>query len=178
MVKNNTDAAGNSYGSHENFLIRRTLDFNRLTTVLLPFLVSRQLLVGAGAIIPRRSSFAPDEEADRSEMMFGLSARSDVMCEGLSSATTRSRPIIAAGHAPHPDEWKYRWLPVYHDHCTMSPATQARNVTSHALLLQPVEQGDGFPANALHHPVRDIRLVAHDRPGRVVLDRTDGPTTT
>src|SRR5699024_12225103 len=35
MVKNNTDAAGNSYGSHENFLIRRTLDFNRLTTVLL-----------------------------------------------------------------------------------------------------------------------------------------------
>src|SRR5699024_2522777 len=96
MVKNNTDAAGNSYGSHENFLIRRTLDFNRLTTVLLPFLVSRQLLVGAGAIIPRRSSFAPGEEVVGSVVMFGLSGRLAVMWGGVSFAVIRSRRILCA----------------------------------------------------------------------------------
>src|SRR5699024_7540439 len=94
LVQRNADAAGNSYRSHEPFLVRR----------LLP--------VGAGAIIPRRSSFAPDEEVDRSEMMFGLSARSDVMWEGLSSATTRSRPIINARDEPHADAEKYRRLHV------------------------------------------------------------------
>ncbi|WP_209326042.1 Pup--protein ligase [Brevibacterium renqingii] len=178
MVKNNTDAAGNSYGSHENFLIRRTLDFNRLTTVLLPFLVSRQLLVGAGAIIPRRSSFAPDEEADRTEMMFGLSARSDVMWEGLSSATTRSRPIINARDEPHADAEKYRRLHVIVGDSSMSTATSALKVGSAVLMLDLIEQGARIPENGLRHPVRDIRLVARDLTGRVVLERTDGSTTT
>jgi proteasome accessory factor A len=178
MVKNNTDAAGNSYGSHENFLIRRTLDFNRLTTVLLPFLVSRQLLVGAGAIIPRRSAFAPDEEADRSEMMFGLSARSDVMWEGLSSATTRSRPIINARDEPHADAEKYRRLHVIVGDSSMSTATSALKVGSAILMLDLIEAGSRIPENGLRHPVRDIRLIARDLTGRVQLERTDGTTTT
>ena len=178
MVKNNTDAAGNSYGSHENFLIRRTLDFNRLTTVLLPFLVSRQLLVGAGAVIPRRSAFTPDEEADRTEMMFGLSARSDVMWEGLSSATTRSRPIINARDEPHADAEKYRRLHVIVGDSSMSTATSALKIGSAVLMLDLIEQGARIPENGLRHPVRDIRLVARDLTGRVVLERTDGTTTT
>ncbi|WP_166971754.1 Pup--protein ligase [Brevibacterium atlanticum] len=178
MVKNNTDAAGNSYGSHENFLIRRTLDFNRLTTVLLPFLVSRQLLVGAGAVIPRRSAFAPDEVADRSEMMFGLSARSDVMWEGLSSATTRSRPIINARDEPHADAEKYRRLHVIVGDSSMSTTTSALKIGSAVLMLDLIEQGARIPENGLRHPVRDIRLVARDLTGSVVLERTDGTTTT
>lgn len=177
MVKNNTDAAGNSYGSHENFLIRRTLDFNRLTTVLLPFLVTRQLLVGTGAIIPRQSSFAPDEEANRSEMMFGLSARSDVMWEGLSSATTRSRPIINARDEPHADAEKYRRLHVIVGDSSMSTATSALKIGSAVLMLDLIEQGARIPENGLRHPVRDIRMVARDLTGRVVLERTDGTTT-
>ncbi|MGC3021195.1 MULTISPECIES: Pup--protein ligase [unclassified Brevibacterium] len=178
MVKNNTDAAGNSYGSHENFLIRRTLDFNRLTTVLLPFLVSRQLLVGAGAIIPRRSALNPDEESDRTEMMFGLSARSDVMWEGLSSATTRSRPIINARDEPHADAEKYRRLHVIVGDSSMSTATSALKLGSAILMLDLIEQGARIPENGLRHPVRDIRLVARDLTGSVVLERTDGTTTT
>lgn len=178
MIKNNTDAAGNSYGSHENFLIRRNLDFNRLTTVLLPFLVSRQLLVGAGAIIPAQSSFQPDAEANRSEMMFGLSARSDVMWEGLSSATTRSRPIINARDEPHADAEKYRRLHVIVGDSSMSTATSALKVGSAVLMLDLIEQGARIPENGLRHPVRDIRLVARDLTGSVRLERTDGTTIT
>ncbi|MGO1311172.1 MAG: Pup--protein ligase [Brevibacterium aurantiacum] len=178
MVKNNTDAAGNSYGSHENFLIRRNLDFNRLTTVLLPFLVSRQLLVGAGAIIPAQSSFQPDVEANQSEMMFGLSARSDVMWEGLSSATTRSRPIINARDEPHADAEKYRRLHVIVGDSSMSTATSALKIGSAVLMLDLIEQGARIPEHGLRHPVRDIRLVARDLTGSVKLERTDGTTIT
>ena len=178
MVKNNTDAAGNSYGSHENFLIRRNLDFNRLTTVLLPFLVSRQLLVGAGALIPAQSSFQPDVEANRKDMMFGLSARSDVMWEGLSSATTRSRPIINARDEPHADAEKYRRLHVIVGDSSMSTATSALKIGSAVLMLDLIEQGTRIPEHGLRHPVRDIRLVARDLTGSVPLERTDGTTIT
>lgn len=178
MVKNNTDAAGNSYGSHENFLIRRNLDFNRLTTVLLPFLVSRQLMVGAGAIIPAQSSFQPDADVNRSEMMFGLSARSDVMWEGLSSATTRSRPIINARDEPHADAEKYRRLHVIVGDSSMSTATSALKIGSAVLMLDLIEQGARIPEHGLRHPVRDIRLVARDLTGSVPLERTDGTTIT
>lgn len=178
MVKNNTDAAGNSYGSHENFLIRRGLDFNRLTTVLLPFLVTRQLLVGAGAIIPRTSSFHPDEDVTRTDMTFGLSARSDVMWEGLSSATTRSRPIINARDEPHADAEKYRRLHVIVGDSSMSTATSALKLGSAVLMLDLIEQGARLPDHGLRHPVRDIRVIARDLTGRTVLERSDGSTTT
>ncbi|WP_309130256.1 Pup--protein ligase [Brevibacterium sp.] len=178
MVKNNTDAAGNSYGSHENFLIRRNLDFNRLTSVLLPFLVSRQLLVGAGAIIPTKSSFHPDEEVSADDKMFGLSARSDVMWEGLSSATTRSRPIINARDEPHADSEKYRRLHVIVGDSSMSTATSALKIGSAILILDLIEQGARIPEHGLRHPVRDIRLVARDLTGSVPLERTDGSTIT
>ena len=48
LFKNNTDSHGNSYGCHENYLISRIGDFSKITDVLVPFLVSRQLICGAG----------------------------------------------------------------------------------------------------------------------------------
>ena len=47
LFKNNTDSAGNSYGCHENYLVRRQGDFGRLSDVLVPFLLTRQVLTGA-----------------------------------------------------------------------------------------------------------------------------------
>ena len=46
LFKNNTDSAGNSYGSHENYLIPRRGEFSRLAEILIPFLVTRQLIAG------------------------------------------------------------------------------------------------------------------------------------
>ncbi|MGZ4543333.1 MAG: proteasome accessory factor PafA2 family protein, partial [Mycobacteriaceae bacterium] len=59
LFKNNTDSAGNSYGCHENFLIGRQGEFSRLSDVLIPFLVTRQLIAGAGKVLqtPRGSRF-------------------------------------------------------------------------------------------------------------------------
>ncbi len=60
LFKNNTDSAGNSYGCHENYLVRRQGDFSRLADVLVPFLITRQVLTGAGKVLPTsRGGTAP-----------------------------------------------------------------------------------------------------------------------
>ncbi|HEU4667578.1 MAG TPA: proteasome accessory factor PafA2 family protein, partial [Arthrobacter sp.] len=89
LFKNNTDSAGNSYGSHENYLIPRRGEFSRLAEILIPFLVTRQLIAGAGKILktPHGATYA-------------FSQRADHIWEGVSSATTRSRPIINTRDEP------------------------------------------------------------------------------
>ena len=61
LFKNNTDSAGNSYGCHENYLVARAGEFSRIADVLLPFLVTRQLICGAGqgAADPARRGVLP-----------------------------------------------------------------------------------------------------------------------
>ena len=101
LFKNNTDSAGNSYGCHENYLIVRAGEFSRISDVLLPFLVTRQLICGAGKVLqtPKAATFC-------------LSQRAEHIWEGVSSATTRSRPIINTRDEPHADAEKYRRLHV------------------------------------------------------------------
>ena len=79
LFKNNTDSAGNSYGCHENYLVGRHGEFTRLADVLIPFLVTRQLICGAGKVLqtPRGAVFC-------------VSQRAEHIWEGVSSATTRS----------------------------------------------------------------------------------------
>src|SRR5699024_6471145 len=59
LFKNNTDSAGNSYGCHENFLIVRAGEVSRISDVLRPFLVTRQLICGGGQVLatPKSGTF-------------------------------------------------------------------------------------------------------------------------
>ena len=101
VFKNNTDSAGNSYGCHENYLVSRHGEFSRLADVLIPFLVSRQIVVGAGKVLqtPRGAIYC-------------VSQRAEHIWEGVSSATTRSRPIINTRDEPHADAERFRRLHV------------------------------------------------------------------
>jgi proteasome accessory factor A len=101
LFKNNTDSAGNSYGCHENYLVGRHGEFSRLADVLIPFLVTRQIICGAGKVLqtPRGAVYA-------------VSQRAEHIWEGVSSATTRSRPIIYTRDEPHADAERYRRLHV------------------------------------------------------------------
>ena len=51
IFKNNTDSLGNTYGCHENFLMRRDVDFWKVTEQLIPFFVTRQIFSGAGKVL-------------------------------------------------------------------------------------------------------------------------------
>ena len=155
LFKNNTDSAGNSYGCHENYLIVRAGEFSRISDVLLPFLVTRQLICGAGKVLqtPKAATFC-------------LSQRAEHIWEGVSSATTRSRPIINTRDEPHADAEKYRRLHVIVGDSNMCETTTMLKVGTAALVLEMIEAGVPFRDFSLDNPIRAIREVSHDLTGR------------
>src|SRR6266508_4371705 len=124
LFKNNTDSAGNSYGCHENYLVSRHGEFGRLADILIPFLVTRQLICGAGKVLqtPRGAVYC-------------LSQRAEHIWEGVSSATTRSRPIINTRDEPHADAERYRRLHVIVGDSNMNEVTTLLKVGSADIVL-------------------------------------------
>ena len=155
LFKNNTDSAGNSYGCHENYLTSRRDDFGHYAEVLIPFLVSRQIYAGAGKVLQTARG-----------AMFSLSQRAEHIWEGVSSATTRSRPIINTRDEPHADAEKYRRLHVIVGDSNMCEATTMLKVGSASLVLEMIEAGVPFRDFSLDNPIRAIREVSHDPTGR------------
>ena len=155
LFKNNTDSAGNSYGCHENFLIARAGEFSRIADGLIPFLVTRQLIAGAGKVLqsPRGATYC-------------LSQRADHIWEGVSSATTRSRPIINTRDEPHADAERYRRLHVIVGDSNVSQTTTLLKVGSAALVLELIEAGIPFRDFTFDNPIRAIREISHDTTGR------------
>jgi proteasome accessory factor A len=155
LFKNNTDSAGNSYGCHENYLVGRHGEFSRLADVLIPFLVTRQLVTGAGKVLqtPRGA-------------VFSMSQRAEHIWEGVSSATTRSRPIINTRDEPHADADRFRRLHVIVGDSSMSETTTLLKVASTDLVIRLVEAGLPVRDLALENPIRAIREISHDPTGR------------
>jgi proteasome accessory factor A len=155
LFKNNTDSAGNSYGCHENYLVSRHGEFGRVADVLIPFLVTRQLICGAGKVLqtPRGAVFC-------------LSQRAEHIWEGVSSATTRSRPIINTRDEPHADAERYRRLHVIVGDSNMNEVTTLLKVGSADLVLRMIEAGVVMRDLSLENPIRAIREVSHDITGR------------
>ncbi len=154
LFKNNTDSAGNSYGCHENYLVGRHGEFSRLADVLIPFLVTRQLICGAGKVLqtPRGAVYC-------------VSQRAEHIWEGVSSATTRSRPIINTRDEPHADAERYRRLHVIVGDSNMNEATTMLKVGSADLVLRMIEDGVAFRDLTLENPIRAIREISHDLTG-------------
>ena len=163
VFKNNTDSAGNSYGCHENFLLDRDADMNRISEVLVAFLVSRQLVAGAGKLLQREG-----------RTVFNLTQRAEHIWDGFSSATTRSRPIINSRDEPHADSARYRRLHVIVGDSTMSDATTLLKVGSAHLVLRMIEAGESFPRMHLANQVKAIRDVSADPSGQAVIELQGG----
>ena len=163
LFKNNTDSYGNSYGCHENYLVPRHEELGRLTDALTPFLVTRQLLCGAGKVLqtPRGAVYC-------------VSQRAEHIWESVSSATTRSRPIINTRDEPHADAERFRRLHVIVGDSNMSETTMLLKVGSTDLVLQLIEAGAALRDMTLDNPVRAIREVSHDMTGRSRVRLADG----
>jgi len=154
LFKNNTDSAGNSYGCHENYLVGRHGEFSRVADVLIPFLVTRQLTCGAGKVLqtPRGAVYC-------------LSQRAEHIWEGVSSATTRSRPIINTRDEPHADAERFRRLHVIVGDSSMAESTTLLKVGATDLVLRMVEAGVVMRDLSLENPIRAIREISHDLTG-------------
>lgn len=167
LFKNNVDSAGNSYGSHENYLITRRGEFSRLADILIPFLVTRQLIAGAGKILgaPQAGTFA-------------FSQRADHIWGGTSSATTRSRPIINTRDEPHADAEFYRRLHVIVGDSNMSETTSMLKVGTVDLILRMIEAGVIMSDMRMENPIRSIREISHDISGTRKVKLLDGRSLT
>jgi proteasome accessory factor A len=151
LFKNNTDSAGNSYGSHENYLITRQGDFQKTMDTLIPFLVTRQIFAGAGKVLHSARGAT-----------FCLAQRAEHIWEGVSSATTRSRPIINTRDEPHADAERYRRLHVIVADSNMSEYATYARVGSTLALLQMLEAEVVFRDLTLENPIRALREISHD----------------
>ena len=152
LFKNNTDSAGNSYGCHENYLTGRRDDFSHYAEVLIPFLVSRQIYAGAGKVLQTARG-----------AMFCLSQRAEHIWEGISSATTRSRPIINTRDEPHADAERYRRLHVIVGDSNMSEYATFLKVGACAIILRMLEEPSVVLRDmTLENPIRAIREISHD----------------
>ncbi len=152
LFKNNTDSAGNSYGCHENYLVEREGDFTKFTDVLIPFLVTRQVYAGAGKVLQTARG-----------AMYCVSQRAEHIWEGVSSATTRSRPIINTRDEPHADAERFRRLHVIVGDSNMSEYTTFLKVGTTSIVLRMLEE-DPRPWRdlTLENPIRAIREISHD----------------
>ncbi|WP_234983455.1 Pup--protein ligase [Demequina sp. NBRC 110053] len=163
LYKNNVDSAGNSYGCHENYLVRRRADFRAFASALLPFLVTRQIVTGAGTVTrtPTGSHFS-------------FSSRADHMWEGMSSATTRSRPMINTRDEPHANAELYRRMHVIVGDSSMSETTTLLKVGATDLILRLMEARIPLPDLTLAKEMQAIRAVAHDLTGAATVELADG----
>lgn len=169
LFKNNVDSEGNSYGCHENYLVSRHMVLKDLGVALLPFMITRQLICGAGMIMPAKG----DKPAQ-----FVLSQRADQVWEGVSSATTRSRPIINTRDEPHGDSSRFRRMHVIVGDSNMAEPTFALKVGSTLLMLEMLEAGFDLPLFDVVDPISHIRDIARDATGSTELALQDGTTVT
>jgi proteasome accessory factor A len=163
LFKNNTDSAGNSYGCHENYLVARQGEFARMADVLIPFFVTRQIYCGAGKVLhgPRGAQYC-------------ISQRAEHIWEGVSSATTRSRPIINTRDEPHADAERFRRLHVIVGDSNMNEWTTFMKVGITDLVLQMVESNTVMRDLTLENPIRAIREISHDTACRKKVKLANG----
>lgn len=152
LFKNNTDSAGNSYGCHENYLTARKDDFANYSQVLIPFLITRQIFAGAGKLLQTARG-----------ALYCMSQRAEHIWEGVSSATTRSRPIINTRDEPHADAERYRRLHVIVGDSNMSEYATFLKTGTTSILLKMLESPKTiFRDMTLEDPIRAIREISHD----------------
>lgn len=163
VFRNNTDFSGNSYGSHENYLVERKGPLQPLVDALLPFLVTRQVFAGAGKVL-RTARGA----------VYVLSQRAEHIWEGVSSATTRSRPVINSRDEPHADIDRFRRLHIIVGDSNMSDLATWLRVATCELVIRLVEEGGELDVLALDSPTRAIREVSRDLSGHGVVRLRDG----
>ncbi|WP_333620202.1 Pup--protein ligase [Dietzia sp.] len=168
LFKNNTDSAGHSYGCHENYLVDRSNVLRDVAVELLPFLVTRQLICGAGKILTE-----PDGSTT-----YCFSQRAEHMWDGVSSATTRSRPMINTRDEPHADSKRFRRMHIIVGDSNMIDATTMLKIASTRLVLELLESGVSMSHLAIANPVRAIREVSRDLGGGAEVALAGGGTAT
>ena len=167
IYKNNSDGKGNSYGTHENFLVDRGTPFGIIVRDLTPFLVSRQIFTGAGKL----GGEAPSDDRDRHR--YQLSQRADFFEAEVGLETTLKRPIINTRDEPHADPDKYRRLHVIVGDANMSEVATYLKLGTTSIVLKMIED-EYLPDLTMANPVAALHEVSRDLSCTARLHLADG----
>ena len=169
LYKNNSDGKGNSYGYHENYVLSRSVPFERIIKVLTPFLVTRQIFAGSGKV---------GAENQTNPVDYQLSQRADFFETLVDLNTMIKRPIINTRDEPHADPAKYRRLHVIVGDANMAEVSTYLKVGTLAIVLDLLESEAALPSIELADPVKAIKQVSRDLQIKETLKLADGNPTT
>src|SRR3954468_13363673 len=173
IYKNNSDRKGNSYGTHENYLMDRAVPFGRIVQHVMPHFVTRQLYAGAGKV---GSEAATTGGVD---VHYQLSQRADFFEEEVGLETTLKRPIVKTRDEPHADAQKYRRLHVIVGDDNLSEVSTYLKVGVTAIVLAMIEDDYfGDVDLTLAAPVQSMRKVSYDMSLSTPLELADGRSMT
>lgn len=164
LYKNNTDGQGASYGTHENYLLRRDVPWARVVAGMTPFFVARQVVTGSGRV-------GIGTESERAG--FQLTQRADFFEAEVGLETTLKRPIINTRDEPHADHRKYRRLHVIVGDANHADVANLLKMGMTSLVLGALED-EALPRIVLARPVTSMRAVSHDLTLAEPLDLVDG----
>jgi Pup amidohydrolase len=162
--KNNTDGKGAAYGTHENYLVPRSVPFGRLTDTLVPFFVTRSVYVGAGRIGSEL----------RADVPYQLSQRADFFEVEVGLETTIKRPLMNTRDEPHADPDRYRRLHVINADANLCEVATFLKIGTMLLLLDAIEDGALEAPVRLRDPVRAFHEISHDPSLGTTVERADG----
>jgi proteasome accessory factor PafA2 len=169
IYKNNSDGKGNSYGTHENYLVDRATPFSDIVRDLTPFFVSRIVFTGAGKV----GAEAPWDERGRG--MYQLTQRADFFETEVGLETTLKRPIINTRDEPHADPERYRRLHVIVGDANLCEVSTFLKIGTTAIVLKMIE--DAFlPELMIQSPVQALHEVSRDPTCRATFSLADGRT--
>ena len=165
IYKNNSDGKGNSYGTHENYLMDRATPFPEIVKHLTPFFVTRQVFTGAGKV---------GAENGAADVDYQISQRADFFEVEVGLETTFKRPIINTRDEPHADPEKYRRLHVIVGDANMSEISTYLKVGTTSVILKMIEDEFITDDLALKEPVKAMKAISHDITCRETIEMADG----
>jgi proteasome accessory factor A len=155
LYKNNTDFRGHSYGCHENYLLPRSLPWDKLARGIQAFLVTRQIIAGAG-------KFAVEEEDRFVGPGFQISQRSDFFSELQSVDTMQHRPIVNTRDEPHANPNLFRRFHVILGDANMSPFSTRLKIGATALVLEALARNPKRAYSLLSDPLHALVSISRD----------------
>ncbi len=165
LYKNNTDGKGASYGTHENYLMRRATPFQRIIAQLTPFFVARQVMSGSGRVGIGVESRTPG---------YQIAQRSDFFEAEVGLETTLKRPIINTRDEPHAVADLYRRLHVIIGDANHCDVANLLKMGTTSLVLAMIEDGAVTRDLSLRAPVPTLHAVSQDLDLTSTVELTSG----
>ena len=176
FIKNNVDHhTGATFGCHENYLMRREMQFTpEALGTLLSFLATRQVFTGAGRVGQTNPLSFEYEAPQAAPVEFQISQRADHIVNDIYQWVQFNRAIINARDEPLADHRRYRRLHLLVGDSNMSPFATALKCGTTSLILTMLELNSLPPHVVLRDAVLATREISREGTGRAAVKLEDG----